>query len=59
MKLAFFTPGCPEFSLEYAIEQAAAWGFCGIEIRGIKDCMRADRIGELCAEKKAQTLTMP
>ncbi len=56
MKLAFSTLGCPDWSLKYAIEQASSLGFQAIEIRGIKDCMRADTIEELLPENRGESL---
>ena len=44
MKLAFSTLGCPEWSLKYSVTQAKKYGFQAVEIRGIKDCLRADSI---------------
>lgn len=58
MKLAFSTLGCPEWSLEYAIGFAAENGFDAIEIRGIKDKLRADTIDELLPENRDKTMTL-
>ena len=56
MKLAFSTLGCPDWSLQYAIEQAQALGFDAIEIRGVKDRLRSDTIEALLPENRAATL---
>lgn len=56
MKLAFSTLGCPDWSLQYAIEQAQALGFDAIEIRGVKDRLRSDTIEELMPANRAETL---
>lgn len=56
MKLAFSTLGCPEWSLQYAVEQAKALGFQAIEIRGIKDCLRSDTIEELLPVNRSASL---
>ena len=56
MKLAFSTLGCPDWSLKYSIEQAKKFGFHAIEIRGIKDCLRADTIEELLPENREESL---
>jgi sugar phosphate isomerase/epimerase len=37
MKLAFSTLGCPQWSLEEVIRAAGAYGFQGIEVRGLGD----------------------
>ena len=44
MKLSFSTLGCPEWSYERVLEEAARDGYAGVEIRGIAGEMRADRI---------------
>ncbi len=56
MKLSFSTLGCPDWSLQYAVEQAKKFGFQAVEIRGIKDCLRADTIEELLPERRCATL---
>ena len=56
MKLAFSTLGCPDWSLQYAIEQAQKLGFAAVEIRGVKDRLRSDTIEELLPENRAATL---
>ena len=56
MKLAFSTLGCPEWSLRYAVEQAEALGYQAIEIRGIRNDLRADTIKELLPENRAAAL---
>lgn len=56
MKLAFSTLGCPDWSLRYSVEQAKKYGFQAVEIRGIKDCLRADTIKELLPENREESL---
>ena len=56
MKLAFSTLGCPGWSLKYSVEQAEKYGFQAIEIRGIRDCLRADTIEELLPESREESL---
>ncbi len=56
MKISFSTLGCPDWSLKQAIDYAAETGFDGIEIRGIKEHLRADEIYELSDEKRESTL---
>ena len=56
MKLAFSTLGCPDWSLKYSVEQAKKYGFQAVEIRGIKDCLRADTISELLPESREESL---
>lgn len=56
MKLAFSTLGCPDWSLKYAVEQAEKLGFQSIEIRGIRDNLRADTIEELLPDNREKSL---
>ena len=56
MKLAFSTLGCPDWTLRHAVDRARAFGFGAIEIRGIKDRLRADEIEALRPEARAETL---
>ena len=56
MKLAFSTLGCPEWSLKHAVTQAKELGFGAIEIRGIKNNLRADTIEELLPENRVSLL---
>ena len=56
MKLAFSTLGCPDWTLKQALQYAKDFGFQGIEIRGIRDCLRADKIEELCGDNKLISL---
>ena len=56
MKLAFSTLGCPDWSLKHAAEQARELGFQAIEIRGVKNCLRADTIEELRPENRSDAL---
>lgn len=44
MKLAFTTLGCPDWSFDKILKQAAAMGYNGIEIRGLEGEMLAERI---------------
>lgn len=56
MKLAFSTLGCPEWTLEQAIDKAVEYGFHGIEIRGIRNELNAEKIEELNAANRESTL---
>ena len=56
MKLAFSTLGCPDWTLKYSVDQAKKLGFRAIEIRGIKECLRADTIEELLPENLEASL---
>ena len=56
MKLSFSTLGCPDWSLRYAVEQADRFGFQAVEIRGIRDRLRADTIEELLPENRSASL---
>ena len=56
MKLAFSTLGCPDWTLKYSVDQAKKFGFQAIEIRGIKECLRADTIEELLPENLEASL---
>ncbi|GBC97549.1 hypothetical protein HRbin17_00036 [bacterium HR17] len=37
MQLAFSTLGCPKWSLDEIIRNAVAWGYQGVELRGLQD----------------------
>ena len=44
MKLSFSTLGCPDWSYERVLEEAAKDGYEGVEVRGVAGEMRADSI---------------
>jgi len=44
MKLSFSTLGCPEWSYERVLEEAARNGYDGVEVRGILGEMKAEKI---------------
>ena len=44
MKLAFSSLGCPGWSYEQLLDEAARDGYAGLEIRGVGGEMRADKI---------------
>ena len=54
-RLAFSTLGCPDWSFEEIIENAAAYGFSAIEIRGIKDELRTEKISAFLPENMDAT----
>ena len=53
MKISFTTLACPDWSFDKILDEAEKLGYQGIEIRGIADEMRADRIPEF-AESNAE-----
>jgi sugar phosphate isomerase/epimerase len=53
MKLSFSTLGCPNWELDKIINQAKAYGFDGIEIRGIKDQLDVTALPEFTTQAKA------
>lgn len=55
MKLAFSTLGCPSWDFPRVIRQAGKMGYQGVEIRGIQDIMRADRLSEFEPRNAART----
>ena len=44
MKLSFSSLGCPGWSYEQLLDEAARDGYAGLEIRGVGGEMRADKI---------------
>jgi sugar phosphate isomerase/epimerase len=56
-KLAFTTLGCPDWSFEKILDEAAKMGYSGIEIRGLEGKMLADEMTQFFPENKASTLT--
>ena len=55
MKISFTTLACPDWSFEKILDEAEKLGYQGIEIRGIADEMRADRIPEFAASNAEAT----
>ncbi|MDR2571487.1 MAG: sugar phosphate isomerase/epimerase [Oscillospiraceae bacterium] len=43
-RLAFSTLGCPDWSFETIVEQAKNLGYCAIELRGVKDELRIEKL---------------
>ncbi len=56
MKLSFTTLGCPKWSFEQAVKNARAMGFVGIELRGVLDEMRMERIPAFMPGRQQDTL---
>lgn len=56
MKLAFNTLGCPKWTLDEIIQRAKAWGYDGVELRGIQDEMFLPNHPELAPQKRSETL---
>jgi sugar phosphate isomerase/epimerase len=56
MKLSFSTLGCPEWSWDHIVEQAAQCGYDGIEIRGVAGEMYVPRIAPFSPERLASTM---
>jgi len=46
MKLSFSTLGCPNWDLDTIVKKAKAYGFDGVEIRGIKDQLDVTKLSE-------------
>ena len=46
MNLSFSTLGCPNWDLDTVIQNARAYGFDGVEIRGIKDLLDVTKLPE-------------
>ncbi len=46
MKLSFSTLGCPNWNLDTIIKNAKAYGFSGVEIRGIRDQLDITQLPE-------------
>lgn len=58
-KLAFSTLGCPDWSFQQIVDFAAANGFSGLEIRGIKRQMDLTKCDEFSSsEKISSTLSL-
>jgi sugar phosphate isomerase/epimerase len=55
MKLAFSTLGCPKWSLEEIIRNAVAWGYQGVELRGLQDEMFLPKHPALTPENREAT----
>jgi sugar phosphate isomerase/epimerase len=52
MKLSFSTLGCPTWDLDTVIKKAKAYGFEGVEIRGIKDQLDVTQLPEFTTQSK-------
>jgi sugar phosphate isomerase/epimerase len=55
-KLSFSTLGCPSWEWGTILENAARWGFAGIELRGIKRQMDLPKLREFTGERLRQSL---
>jgi len=55
LPMAFSTLGCPTWDWLTALDFAAAHGYSGIELRGIKDTMDLPKAAEFQPERLAQT----
>lgn len=55
MKLAFSTLGCPDWSFDAVVRNAAQLGFDGVELRGIRSELRCERLACFQPEQLAQT----
>ncbi len=55
MKLAFSSLGCPKWSLDEIIKNAVAWGYQGVELRGLQDEMFLPKHPELTPENREAT----
>ncbi|HJC57369.1 MAG TPA: sugar phosphate isomerase/epimerase [Candidatus Eisenbergiella intestinipullorum] len=55
MKLSFSTLGCPEWSLEHIVKNAREMGYDAVELRGVKDQLRTERLDCMKPEKRAET----
>lgn len=55
MKLAFSTLGCPKWSLDEIIRNAVAWGYHGVELRGLQDEMFLPKHPELTEGNRETT----
>ena len=56
MKLAFSTLGCPEWNFETILQNASQMGFDAIELRGVGQEMRLDRLPPFMPGRQQQTL---
>src|SRR6478609_5503688 len=55
LPIGFSTLGCPTWDWLQALDFAAAHGYSGIELRGIKDTMDLPKTAEFQPERLAQT----
>ena len=55
MKIAFTTLACPDWSFDKILDEAQKLGYQGIEIRGLDNEMRADRMPVFFAENAETT----
>ena len=55
MKLCFSTLGCPDWDFETIVKNAADTGFCGVEVRGIKDELMSHLIPAFLPENQDET----
>ena len=55
MKIAFTTLACPDWNFAKILDEAQRLGYQGIEIRGLDNEMRADRMPMFSAENAAAT----
>jgi sugar phosphate isomerase/epimerase len=51
MKLAFSTLGCPNWTIEEAVEAAERYGFQGIELRGIDGTLDIRKLSDFSGER--------
>lgn len=56
MKLSFTTLGCPDWSFDTVLDNARAMGFDGIELRGLRDELRSEKLTPLLPENAPATL---
>lgn len=54
-RLAFTTIGCPDWTLQHAVQSAAEMGYAAVEIRGIGPDIDFTRIPDLSPEHEAET----
>lgn len=52
MKLAFSTLGCPDWDIQTVIDNAVAYGFDGVEIRGIGDTLDVTTLPEFTTSRQ-------
>ncbi len=55
MKLTFTTLACPKWSLEEILRNAVAWGYQGVELRGLQDEMFLPRHPDLTPANREAT----
>ena len=58
MKIAFTTLACPDWSFDKILDEAQRLGYQGIEIRGLGDEIRADRMTVFSAENAPATINI-